>query len=109
MPENICCVCGKEGVKSIDKRWFCAEHFESATHERRGSWRAILGLVVALVVFVVVVYALDAVIKPAFTTSTLVLVGVVLALVPAAIWMVFFTSRTGWSRSRLALCWVCSH
>ncbi len=90
MPENICCVCGKEGVKSIDKRWFCAEHFESATHERRGSWRAILGLVVALVVFVVVVYALDAVIKPAFTTSTLVLVGVVLALVPAAIWMVFF-------------------
>ena len=90
MAENSCCVCGKEGVKTIDRRWFCSEHFESATHERPGSWRAILALVVALVVFVGVVYALDAVIKPVFTPSSLVLVGVVLALVPAAIWLVFF-------------------
>ena len=90
MAKNICCVCGKNGEKTIGKRWFCAEHYESATHERRGSWRAIVALVVVLVVFVVVVYVLDAVIHPVFTGTTLVMTGIVLALVPAAIWLVFF-------------------
>ena len=90
MSENPCCICGKDGEKIIGKRWFCAEHYERATHERRGSWRAILALVVALIVFVVVVYALDAAIKPVFTGTTLVLTGIVLALVPAAIWLAFF-------------------
>jgi protease PrsW len=90
MPQNSCCVCGKEGVKVVGKRSFCAEHYDSATHERPGSWRAILALVVALVVFVGVVYALDAIIKPVFTASTLIMTGVVLALVPAVIWLAFF-------------------
>ena len=90
MSENPCCVCGKNGEKIIGKRWFCADHYERATHERPGSWRAVLALVVALVVFVVVVYALDAAIKPVLTGTTLVLVGIVLAIVPAAIWMLFF-------------------
>jgi protease PrsW len=90
MAENPCCVCGKDGEKTIGKRWFCAQHYESATHLRPGSWRAILALVVVLVVFVVVVYSLDAAIKPVFTGSTLVLTGIVLALVPAAIWLAFF-------------------
>ena len=90
MPENVCCVCGKEGVQAIDKRWFCREHFESATHERPGSWKSLVGLIVALIVFVGAVYALDAIIKPVFTASTLVLTGVVLAVVPAAIWLAFF-------------------
>ena len=77
MSENPCCVCGKNGEKIIGKRWFCADHYERATHERPGSWRAVLALVVALVVFVVVVYALDAAIKPVLTGTTLVLVGIV--------------------------------
>jgi len=90
MSENPCCVCGKNGEKTIGKRWFCAEHYERATHERPGSWRAILALVVALLVFVGAVFALDAAIKPVFTASTLVLTGVILALVPAVIWLAFF-------------------
>ena len=90
MAQEVCCVCGKIGEKTIGKRWFCAKHFESATHERKGSWRSILALIVALVLFVAIVYGLDAVLKPIFTGTTLVLVGVVLALLPAAIWMIFF-------------------
>jgi protease PrsW len=90
MEQDICCVCGKPGERTIGKRWFCARHYDSATHERKGSWRSILALVLALVLFVVIVYALDALLKPAFTGTTLVLAGVVLSLVPAAIWMVFF-------------------
>ncbi len=90
MTENPCCICGKAGEKMIGKRWFCAAHYERATHERRGSWRSLLALVVVLVVFVVIVYALDAAIKPVFTGGLLTVVGVVLALVPAAIWLAFF-------------------
>jgi RsiW-degrading membrane proteinase PrsW (M82 family) len=90
MAQESCCVCGKEGVKQIGRRWFCADHYDSATRARPGSWRALLALIIALVVFVAAVYALDAFIKPTFTASTLVLTGVVLALVPAAIWLAFF-------------------
>jgi RsiW-degrading membrane proteinase PrsW (M82 family) len=90
MPEQPCCICGKKGAKTIGGRWFCAEHHGRATHERRGSWRSILALVAALVVFVGAVYALDAIIEPAFTPSTLILTGVILALVPAGIWLLFF-------------------
>jgi RsiW-degrading membrane proteinase PrsW (M82 family) len=46
--------------------------------------------VVGLVVFVGIVYALDLVFKPAFTNLELILAGLVLALIPALIWMVFF-------------------
>jgi RsiW-degrading membrane proteinase PrsW (M82 family) len=90
MSKSPCCICGKEGEKTIGKRWFCASHFERATYERRGTWRSILILIVALVVFVGVIFALDAVIKPVFTTATLVLTGIILALVPAAIWLILF-------------------
>ncbi len=90
MSENPCCICGKSAEKVIGKRWFCADHYERATHERRGSWRSLLALVVVLVVFVAVVYALDAVIHPIFTGGMLAVVGVLLALVPAAIWLAFF-------------------
>jgi RsiW-degrading membrane proteinase PrsW (M82 family) len=90
MAENPCCVCSKEGEKVIGKRWFCATHYERATHERPHSWRSILGLVVAMVIFVALVYALDIAVKPVFTSTTLVITGVILALVPAIIWMAFF-------------------
>ncbi len=90
MIENPCCICGKNGEKLVGKRWFCAEHYQHATHERRGSWRSLLGLGLTLVVFVAIVYLLDAIFHPTFTGSTLVLVGIVLALVPAAIWLAFF-------------------
>lgn len=90
MAENLCCICGRTGVRTVANRWFCAEHYESATHARPGSWRSILALIVVLIVFVGIVYAFDAIIKPVFTPSTLILVGVALALVPAAIWLAFF-------------------
>ena len=61
-----------------------------AVHERRHVWRNEFLLIFSLVVFVGVVYALDGMLKPVFTPSSLLLTGVFLALVPAAIWLVFF-------------------
>ena len=49
--------------------------------------------VAALVVFVAIVYALDAALNPDWTTTTLVAVGVLIALVPAAVWLLFFYRR----------------
>ena len=61
-----------------------------AVHERKHVWRNEFLLIISLIVFVGVVYVLDGALKPVFTASTLLLTGVFLALVPAAIWLVFF-------------------
>lgn len=61
-----------------------------AVHERKHVWRDEFLLIVSLIVFVGIVYALDAALKPVFTASSLLLSGVFLALIPAAIWLVFF-------------------
>jgi RsiW-degrading membrane proteinase PrsW (M82 family) len=61
-----------------------------AVYERKHVWRNEFLLIISLIVFVGIVYALDAALKPVFTPSSLVLSGVFLALVPAAIWLVFF-------------------
>lgn len=61
-----------------------------ALHERKHFWRDELLLIVSLVAFVAVVYAVDNALHPTFTPSTLLLTGILLALVPASIWLVFF-------------------
>lgn len=90
MPENTCCVCGEPGVHSLGGRWFCERHHQTAMRVRRGAWRSNLGLILALVVFVGLVYAVDSFVQPAFTPSTLLLTGVLLAIVPAIIWLGVF-------------------
>lgn len=90
MPDQVCCVCGDPASSMIGKRWFCGKHFQSATRERPNTWRITILLVVGLVVFVGIVYLLDLVLHPALTGIGLILAGVLLALVPAFIWLVFF-------------------
>ena len=90
MPDQVCCVCGEPAASMIGRRWFCEKHFQSAKRERPHTWRTSILLVVGLVVFVGIVYALDLVLKPALTGTGLILAGVLLALVPAFIWLVFF-------------------
>jgi RsiW-degrading membrane proteinase PrsW (M82 family) len=62
-------------------------------HERAHVWRDEFMLVLSLVVFVGIVYAIDLVLQPTFTTSALLLTGVFLAVVPAAIWLVYFYNQ----------------
>lgn len=61
-----------------------------AIHERKHIWRDEILLIVSLIVFVGIVYVLDDALQPVFTNTTLLLTGVFLALVPAAIWLIFF-------------------
>ena len=90
MPDQVCCVCGEPGVSMIGWRWFCEKHFQSATRERPHTWKNSVLLVVELVVFVGIVYILDLLLHPALTGTGLILAGVLLALVPAFIWLLFF-------------------
>jgi len=77
-------------VYSLGGRWFCERHHQTATRERRGAWRSNLGLILALVVFVGLIYALDAYLKPVFNPTTLLITGILLAVVPALIWLIVF-------------------
>ncbi len=90
MPNDNCCVCGQPGLKSVGRRWFCDEHYQSATKDRSGFWRSTYAQVGALVVFVGLVYLGTSFVKPAFTSASLLLTGAVLAIVPALIWLSFF-------------------
>lgn len=90
MPDHVCCVCGDPASKTIGPRWFCEKHYQTATRERPHTWRSSILLVVGLLVFVGIVYALDTLIKPALTGTNLIIAGVILALFPAFIWMGFF-------------------
>jgi len=61
-----------------------------ASHERKHVWRDEFLLIISLCVFVGIVYFLDEALKPEFTPNSLMLTGIFLALIPAAIWLVFF-------------------
>jgi RsiW-degrading membrane proteinase PrsW (M82 family) len=90
MPDHVCCVCSQPASSSIGSRWFCGKHHQSATRERPHTWRLSFLLVLGLVTFVGLVYLLDLLLHPALTGTPLILAGVLLALVPAFLWMVFF-------------------
>ncbi len=90
MPDQVCCVCGNTASKTIGPRWFCESHYLSATRERPHTWRSSILLVAGLIVFVGIVYTLDSLLKPILSGTDLILAGVVLALIPALIWMGFF-------------------
>ncbi len=93
MSENICCVChqpvGPE-AKRLGGRAYCERHYVKVTQNRPSAWRAGLGHILGQVAFVLVVVALVALLKPALTGWSLLAAGLVLALVPAFLWLAFF-------------------
>lgn len=93
MSEIICCVCHRPvspQANRIGSRVYCERHYASVTHDRPGIWRAGLGHILGQVVFVLVVVGLSSLLKPALTGWALVAVGLVLALIPAIVWLLFF-------------------
>lgn len=93
MAESICCVCvdnARPGIKIINGRWFCDEHYTKATYKRSGVWRSGAVAVVGLLIFVAAVVALDTFLQPDLTGTVLLLTGVGLAIIPAALWLLFF-------------------
>jgi protease PrsW len=93
MPDKLeCCICGdpvEPPYLMIGQRVYCARHYAIVNKPHTGFWRAGLlqiagmGLFSALVAFV-------AGLLPPLSGGALVLAGLFLAIVPAALWLVFF-------------------
>jgi RsiW-degrading membrane proteinase PrsW (M82 family) len=69
-------------------RAFCDEHYGRVGQNRKGMWTAIAALIVGLAAFVAAVFFLAP--ENALSGPALVAVGLLLALVPAVIWLVVF-------------------
>lgn len=61
--------------------------------ERGSVWQADVASIIILVVFVVLVYAIEQFVQPDFTSTGLLITGIILAIIPAIIWLAFFYRR----------------
>jgi len=93
MDQAICCVCHKpvgDDAPRLGGRAYCTEHYAKVTRDRGSVWRSGVLTIVAVVIFAAVVAPIVGLTKPTMEGTVLVLAGVVLALVPAVLWLVFF-------------------
>ena len=88
-----CRVCDEPAVQLVGGQPYCERHVERATRRLGSLWRVDLVSVGALIAFVAVVYALDALLHPRLEGPALAVAGLLLAVVPAAIWLSFFYRR----------------
>ena len=96
MQESICCVCHipvSEPARRIGDRTYCDLHYEKVTQDRCGLWVSTVVGIVALLVFVGLVSLLVNVTQLSLTGTPLVLVGIVVSLVPAVIWLGVFVQQ----------------
>lgn len=90
---GTCRICDEPATRTIGEYAFCERHFERASRARRGGWQADVASIVLLVGFVVIVFALDALVGARLSGTALTAVGLVLAAVPAIVWLTFFYRR----------------
>ncbi len=93
MRESICCVCHQPvglGGKVLGGRHYCAEHYDRVTRDRPGLWQAGLAQIAGLLLFVAIVEIVVSLAKPQLEGVALLAVSVILAVVPALLWLAFF-------------------
>jgi RsiW-degrading membrane proteinase PrsW (M82 family) len=66
------------------------DRYAKAGYRRNGVWRSAIIAVVALLVFVAIIVAIDTALKPQLSGLGLLVAGIILALVPAGLWLTFF-------------------
>ena len=90
----VCCVCEKpiEGEPMrIGNRLYCAADYAKVTRNRRGLWWAnLIGLGVLVVTVVLLTLIFQAVYPQLEASGAVPYVGVIIALVPAVLWLAFF-------------------
>ena len=93
MEQRICCVCHTlvgEDARMLGDRYYCEEHYAKVTGERKGIWQSGIAEIVAVLLFVALIEVIISLVKPTLTGTPLLLTGIAMTLIPAAIWMVFF-------------------
>jgi RsiW-degrading membrane proteinase PrsW (M82 family) len=71
-------------------RLYCPIHYDKVTKERQGVWSSGAIEIGGVILFGIVVALLAWLIKPRLSGTPLIVIGTILAVIPAAIWMVFF-------------------
>jgi len=93
MPETLpCCICGapvEPPYNIIGQRVYCARHYELLNKPHPGFWRAGLFQIIIVGVFSAVV-ALLAGNLGVLSRPALIAIGLFLAIVPSALWLIFF-------------------
>ncbi len=87
---GTCRICDEPATRTVGAYAFCERHFERSTRARRGGREADVASILLLVAFVIVVYAIDGLLQPRFGGDALTLIGLILAIVPAVVWLAFF-------------------
>jgi RsiW-degrading membrane proteinase PrsW (M82 family) len=90
---ELCRICDAPATQVVGGRPVCDRHLERATRRLGSLWRVDLATIAVVIAFVVLVYAVDAVLQPRLEGVPLLVVGLILALVPALIWLGFFYRR----------------
>jgi protease PrsW len=93
MAGETCCVCDRPiqgAARMLGGRAFCDEHYARVGRSRPGLWLATLILIIGLGLFVTGVFFAAPAVRDSLQGPVLVLAGLLLALVPAAVWLVVF-------------------
>jgi RsiW-degrading membrane proteinase PrsW (M82 family) len=93
MSEVICCVCQEvvsEGGGVLGGRYYCDKHLAKVAQDRLSLWRTGVVEVAAIVIFVAIVALVAPLLPTTLEGTSLIVAGIVIALVPAALWLVFF-------------------
>ncbi len=92
MEEKVCCVChvrvGEERPE-LGGRIYCDICHGKVTKDRRGLWWTVVVEIVALLIFVAIVAGIASA-APTLEGTSLILAGILMALIPALIWLVLF-------------------
>lgn len=93
MTEQICCVCHKavaSDAPSLGGRYYCEAHYAKATQDRRSIWASGVVQIVGVLVFVGIVAGIVSLTDLTLDGAALVGAGVIMALIPALLWLAFF-------------------
>jgi len=93
MGEPTCCVCGRPlgaDHREMGHRAYCSDCHGKVMGNRQSVWWASLVTVVALVLFVLLVALIAGRTQPHLEGLGLFVIGLLLAIVPAFVWMAFF-------------------
>ena len=90
---GVCCVCDRpnEGeLRTLGGRVFCMPHYGRVSRENRAAAAPILIEIGAVVLFAAIVGGLASVMRTSFDETGQLVMGLFLAIIPAAIWLIAF-------------------
>lgn len=93
MIEQICCVCHKPvgpDAPRLGGRYYCETHYAKVAQDRRSVWASGVVQIVGVLIFVGLVALIVSHTKLVLDGAALVWAGIVLALIPALLWLGFF-------------------